>query len=293
VDTIRPSADAEGVQLGIALDPTIGRVAGDPDRVQQIAWNLLSNAVKFTPAGGRVEVRLDRADTQARMIVRDTGQGIAKDFLPHIFDRFRQAERAATRGHGGLGLGLVIVRHLVELHGGSVSAENADGDSGAIFTVSLPLSPFAPSAPPLEPIAAQGVSSTDLPRLGGVRVLVVDDEADTRDLLRLILEKRGAEVVTAGSAREALALLEEYEPNVLVSDLRMPEKDGYSFVRELRTKEHLRHMPAVAVTAYYSGLEDQNVVLAAGYQARLAKPVEADGLVAAVAELASRRVNRH
>jgi PAS domain S-box-containing protein len=279
LDTIRPIADAKGVRIEARLDPSAGPVAGDADRLQQIAWNLLSNAVKFTPAGALVEMRLDRRDDDVCLVVRDTGRGISRDFLPFIFERFRQAETAEVRRTtGGLGLGLAIVRHLVELHGGSVAA-TSDGDGqGATFTVRLPLAPVLADLP----------SNGRLPRiLDGLRVLVVDDNFDAQDSLRIVLESHGARVTVAGSVREARDVLRNASPDVVVSDIRLPDEDGYALVRELRATDRLHLIPAIAVTGY-TGDEGARRAVEAGYQVRLTKPVDPKVLVDTVSRVTAR-----
>jgi PAS domain S-box-containing protein len=275
VDTIRPTADVKGVRLEARLDPTAGPVAGDADRLQQIAWNLLSNAVKFTPAGGLVEVCLERRDDDVRLAVRDTGRGISAEFLPFVFERFRQADSAVSRRTGGLGLGLAIVRHLVELHGGAVAvASNGEG-RGAEFAITLPLTPFKVDA----------ARSGRAPRLlDGLGILVVDDDVDTQESLRILLEALGARVTTAGSVREAREALRRLTPDAVVSDIGLPDEDGYALVRELRATDRLRPIPAIAVTGRDAG-QDAGRAVAAGYQVRLDKPVDLELLVAAISQL--------
>jgi signal transduction histidine kinase/CheY-like chemotaxis protein len=280
VETVRPAAAARHIQLEITFEPSVGPVAGDPQRLQQVAWNLLSNAVKFTPPAGRIEVRLARVGTLAELSVRDTGQGIAPEFLPHVFDRFRQADSTTTRAHGGLGLGLAIVRHLVELHGGTVRAESPGPGQGATFTVSLPLAGLRASAgevAPQEPMASERI-------LVGVRVLVVDDQPDQRDLLATMLGRFGADVVTAESAAAARRLVTEASPDVLVCDIGMPGQDGLALIREVREQRPGQRVPAVALTAY-ARPEDREAAVAAGFAEHLAKPVEPDTLVHTIARL--------
>jgi len=292
VDSMRPAAEAKGVALNTALDPTAGPVLGDPSRLQQIVWNLLSNAIRFTPKGGRVDVMLTRSGQHAELVVADTGQGISAEFLPHLFQRFRQADSSTTRVYGGLGLGLSIVRHLVELHGGSVTAESAGKDRGASFTVTLPLAtvceaPRYSEPAPFSRLAIEETrASTQL--LTGLRVLVVDDEPDTRDLLRSVLAERGASVRVAASVAEALAALETELFDVLLSDIGMPVEDGYSLIRKLRARppELGGNIPAAALTAYAKA-EDRTRALSAGYQTHLAKPVDPAEVASVVARLAS------
>src|SRR6185369_4255378 len=247
----------------------VGPVLGDPDRLQQVIWNLLSNAIKFTPREGRVEVHLRQAQGSVEIEVRDTGSGIRSEFLPYVFDRFRQAESTTTRSHGGLGLGLSIVRHLVELHGGTVAVESAGEGCGAAFTVALPVrAAFLPTPGP-EPAAAPAPAGGpwDTQLLAGVRVLVVEDEEDTRELLVRAMERSGAEVAAVASVAEALALLEGPLPDVLVSDIGMPGEDGYSLIRKLRSRgpERGGNLPAAALTAYARS-EDRFQALQAGFQ---------------------------
>jgi signal transduction histidine kinase/CheY-like chemotaxis protein len=294
IDSIRPAAEAKSIRFEVALDPAAGRVSGDADRMQQVVWNLFSNAVKFTPEGGRVEVRLERVDSHTRISVADTGAGIDAKFLPFIFDRFRQADGSTTRKHGGLGLGLAIVRHLVELHGGEVSVHSDGVERGSTFRVVLPLlesganggasttADAAPAVVEVEPAAA--VASP----LEGLCVLVVDDEADTRDWIAAVLRRNGAAVRSCGSAAEALRLLDAWEPDILVSDIGMPREDGYSLIRKVRNSGAGSRVPAVALTAYASA-EDRARALEAGFQEHLVKPVEPERLVAAIAGIVERR----
>ena len=291
LDSMRQAADAKSIRLGVEYDET-GLVTGDPDRLQQVIWNLLSNAIKFTPKGGRVGVRVERYGSDVRVRVSDTGQGIAPEFLPHVFERFRQQDGSTTREHGGLGLGLAIVRHLVEQHGGRVSAESAGERRGSTFTINLPLA--AVKAPPGErgadgPTPSQAWSGEGRATLGGVRVLVVDDQPDARELLGMVLARAGAEVSTAASAAEALELLQTGEVDVLVSDIGMPSADGYALIGRLRemTEARARRPPAVALTAYASE-EDRRRALAAGFDAHLPKPVEPAELISVIAGLVAR-----
>jgi PAS domain S-box-containing protein len=293
IEALRPAAEAKGVRIQKVMDTGVNSIAGDPARLQQVVWNLLSNAIKFTPRGGRVQVRLERVNSHIEIAVSDTGSGISSNFLPHVFDRFRQADQSTTREYGGLGLGLAIVRHLVELHGGTVRAESHGENQGSTFTVMLPLltvyqtdretervHPKASDAPPL----------ADCPeRLDGLTVLVVDDEADTRELLSVVLTRCGAQVLTADSAAQAHDLLERLRPDILVSDIGMPGEDGYELIRRIRSLpvEKGGRIPAVALTAY-ARTEDRLRVLRSGYQMHLPKPVEVSELVAIVANLAGR-----
>jgi PAS domain S-box-containing protein len=292
VDAIRPAAEAKNIRLQALLDPQAGPVSGDPTRLQQVVWNLLTNAVKFTPKGGRVQVRLERVNSHVEITVSDTGQGIAPEFLPHVFDRFRQADQTYTRAHGGLGLGLSIVRQLVELHGGTVQAESAGIGQGATFIVELPV--MVAHRKLEQPERRHPTSGGDAalecpPSLAGLRVLVVDDEADTRVLLRAMLERCGSEVMTAASAAEALELFEQSRPDVLVSDIGMPEADGYALISGVRRLEARRggRVPAIALTAY-ARAEDRVRALKAGFQVHVPKPIEPVELVAVVASLTGR-----
>lgn len=284
IEAVAPSAAEKDVRIVKDLEPS-EPVDGDPARLQQVMWNLLANAIKFTPSGGRVEIILRRLHSHLEVAVSDSGQGIAPEFLPFVFDRFRQQEGATSRRHGGLGLGLSIVKNLVELHGGSVRAESEGVQKGAAFTVSLPLSK---SSPHTVAIAAGGDGDViGATTLAGLRIVVVDDEKDSLDLVRRLLETRAAEVFSAASADEALLLFEKRRPHVIVSDIGMPEKDGFEMVRELRAREgDGAHIPAVALTAF-ARAEDRARAIEAGYQRHLAKPVEASELVAAVAAVAS------
>jgi PAS domain S-box-containing protein len=284
VDTVRPTASARGVDLAMELDRTVGRVAGDAHRLQQVVWNLLANAVKFTPRGGRVRVRARTEGAQAVISVDDTGAGIKPEFLPHVFERFRQADVSAARMHGGLGLGLAIVSHLVELHGGTVTADSPGLGQGSTFTVRLPLAPVAEAA---AAVSAPAAAVTGQDALSGVRVLVVDDASDIRDMMRTVLTMRGADVHLAASADGALKALAGERFDVLVSDLEMPEIDGYELMREVRRRPDARLLPAAALTAY-ARPEDRTEALRAGYQLHLVKPIEPEDLVAAVAALAGR-----
>ena len=294
VNTILPAAEAKGVRVQRVLDSGASIVSGDPTRLQQVIWNLLSNAMKFTPRGGRVQIRLERVHSHIEIVVSDNGQGIAPQVLPHIFERFHQADSSSTRSHGGLGLGLAIVRHLVELHGGSVEAESAGLGLGTTFTVKLPLVAVHQARDTeqeqVSSAAASGAASSERPSpLAGVHVLIVDDEDDTRTLLRAVLEQGGARVTSTCSASEALSKLREERPDVLVSDIGMPEEDGYSLIQKVRAlpAEQGGQTPAAALTAY-ARVEDRTRVLSSGFQLHVPKPVEPVELVAVVASLAGR-----
>jgi signal transduction histidine kinase/DNA-binding response OmpR family regulator len=292
VNSVRPAAEAKDIELDLEIAYATGLVLGDPGRLQQVAWNLLSNAIKFTNAGGRVGVSLSRANSHVEIVISDTGQGIGADFLPHVFDRFRQADGTTTRTHGGLGLGLAIVQHLVELHGGTISAASPGDGQGATFTVQLPLlAKLKASETSGAATATEGASgaSNSAAMLAGLRVLVVDDEEDTRDLIMIMLTRCGAEVKTVATASEALSELSRWNPEVLISDIGMPIEDGYSLIRKVRAQESAQHnsIPAVALTAYAS-VEDRLRALAAGFQMHVTKPLEPSELIAVVANLAGR-----
>jgi PAS domain S-box-containing protein len=291
IATVQPAADAKDVRLQTIVDPRVGPVSGDPNRLQQVVWNLLSNAVKFTPKGGRVQLRLERVNSHVEIAVSDTGIGIGPDFLPYVFDRFRQAEAGTTRKTGGLGLGLSIVRQIVEMHGGSVHAASEGQGRGATFQVRLPLmivhgSRKTREHPRTERIPAPlGV----LAGLDGVRVLAVDDEEDALGLLSVVLGAAGAEVTTISSASAALAAVVELHPDVLLIDLGMPEMDGYDFITRIRasTNPSVRDIPAAALTAFARS-EDRTKALRSGFEMHLAKPVDPGELVAAVETLVRR-----
>jgi len=288
IDSVRLTAEAKAIQLGVILDPSARRLQGDASRLQQVVWNLLANAIKFTSPGGRVDVRLERADGRAQITVRDTGEGVAAEFLPFIFDRFRQADSTITRRHGGLGLGLAIVRHLVELHDGTVAAESAGEGYGTAFIVRLPLAESGEGARPGP--AASGGSP---PALQGMQILVVDDDRDALDVLTLVLTEAGAAVRTAASATEALGLLRWIRPDVLVSDLAIPDEDGYSLIRNLRAmeRESGRETPAIALTAYVR-VQDRARAVAAGFNIFVEKPVDPDELIAVLAGIAESRAGQ-
>ena len=295
VETMRPAAAAKGIHLQALIDPQARMISGDPNRLQQVFWNLLSNAIKFTPKGGKVQVVLDRMNFHLEVSVADTGEGISAEFLPLVFDRFRQQDASTTRKHGGLGLGLAIVKQLVELHGGTISVESAGPGQGTTFRVALPLSVVQePSASPADPERRHpqaGSTSMSIPadslQLAGLSVLVVDDEVDGRELIKRLLEDRGVEVRTAGSVAQAMDLFLAQRPDVLISDIGMPEADGYALIRQVRAllPEQGGNAPAVALTAYARS-EDRLKSVLAGFQMHLAKPVEAAELLAQVASLA-------
>jgi PAS domain S-box-containing protein len=276
VEVVRPAARARGVVLEVAPIDDACFVDGDAARLRQVFWNLLSNGIKFTPRGGRVDAAAVMLGGAVRITVRDTGCGIARDLLPHVFERFRQGEHGTTRRHGGLGVGLAIVRELVELHGGAVSAASEGGGRGSTFTIELPLA--IPAEAP-----RRVVKERRLPQpLNGVRVLLVDDDRDSREVVRFLLKRCGAQVEAADSARQALEMMERQRLDVLVSDIAMPDEDGYTLLGRVRAGEGGQpHVPAIALTAY-SAPEDRERVLSGGFQAHVSKPVEIDELITAV-----------
>ena len=312
IDSVRSAAEAKEIQIESILDPSAGIILGDPERLQQVVWNLLSNAIKFTPKGGRVEVKLERVDQLAgwnvegsnqpanlqppnpcvQLRVSDTGKGINADFLPYVFDRFRQENSTTTRSYGGLGLGLAIVRHLVEMHGGTVHAESSGEGQGATFIVTLPLKvvPTQSSVPKLvSPTVGNQEPLNNSCALDGLQILVVDDEADARELLRTILKQYGAGVTAVASVGEAFEALRSLKPDLLVSDIGMPDEDGYALIRKLRAQEPegASKLPAIALTAY-AREEDRRLALEAGFHQHLSKPVEPAELLNVVAQLAGR-----
>jgi signal transduction histidine kinase len=292
VNAVRSDAEARGVALDVRLDPSARHAPCDPDRIQQVVWNLLSNAVKFTPKGGRISVTLKREQSSLQIEVSDNGQGISPELLPYIFDRFRQADDGTRRKSRGLGLGLSIVKHLVELHGGTVEAHSAGEGHGSTFTVRLPVhaSAIAESRGGQLKRAGTDPALPDPPRvsLDGLQVLLVDDEPDALGLLAKLLQGVGAIVTTACSAREAIEALPAARPDVLVSDIGMPGQDGYDLIREVRRRgHHAKNLPAVAVTAF-AQKEDQRQALLAGFQVHVPKPINVDDLTAIIASLAGR-----
>ena len=292
IDSIRPAADAKNIRLQTMLDPAAGPISGDADRLQQVVWNLLTNAVKFTPKNGQIQVKVQRVDSHVEIVVSDSGVGISKEFLPYVFDRFRQADASTTRIHGGLGLGLSIVRQLVDLHGGSVSVESEGEGKGTTFTITLPFVGVISNQKeePVIPVHGNEIISFEgLPSLQGLKVLVVDDEVDTRELISEVLKECGSEVVLSRSAAEALEALEQHKPDILISDLGMPDEDGYSLISKIRSlpPERGGQIPAAALTAY-ARAEDRMRVLRSGFQFHLPKPVDSAELVTVVASLAGR-----
>jgi signal transduction histidine kinase len=298
IDAVQPLALAANVDVRFSHNPdAIEPVKGDPDRLQQVLWNLLANAIKFTPEGGRVDLFIEPSNDHIEIRVVDTGQGISPDFLPHVFERFRQAHGAPTRRHGGLGVGLAIVRQLVELHGGTVRAESGGLGRGATFTIRLP-TPAGDRSPARAAFGDRRMMESGAspvprtPRLDGLRILVVDDDADGRALTSLVLTQAGATVKVAASVREALEMLEAECPDALVSDLGLPDEDGYALIRQLRQRErdHGGFLPAVALTGYARS-EDRVRVLAAGFQAHVPKPVEPIELASVIADVTRLRMD--
>ncbi len=291
LDSVSPAAEAKNITIDREIDD-IDPIPGDRDRLQQVFWNLLSNAVKFTPRDGRVTVRLKRERDNAAISVEDTGIGISTEFLPYVFDRFSQADGSATRRHGGLGLGLAIVRYLVELHGGTMRADSEGENCGARFTALLPmrvLQPMDDAGEPIERASLEDVAGADdLPHLSGLCILVVDDEQDSRAFLGTLLQSQGASVCSAASTPEALETFVRERPDVVISDIAMPCEDGYDLIRQLRAlpRRDGGLTPAVALTAYVRD-EDVAAALAAGYQRHIKKPVVVSELIGAVAELAA------
>ena len=288
IEVVRPGADAKSIRIETALDKTAGPIAGDPDRMQQIFWNLLSNAVKFTQKGGRIQVRMQHVGSHVEIVVSDTGRGIDPKLLPFVFERFRQGDSSTTREHGGLGLGLAIVRHLVELHGGVVSARSEGQGQGAEFTVQLPVlarpQDSAESATGRRVEYGRGGTS-----LAGLRILVVDDEADAREIVATILGEAGAEIATASSSRQALEQLKQWRPDLLISDIGMPGESGYDLIRKVRALSPGEggQIPAIALTAY-ARMEDRLKILSAGFQMHVPKPIEPMELATVVASLTKR-----
>jgi signal transduction histidine kinase/ActR/RegA family two-component response regulator len=297
IDSVQLAIDSKDLKLEVTLNPSARHTLGDASRLQQVVWNLLANAIKFTPSGGHIEVKVERAGRNLQIRVSDTGQGIGADFLPFIFDRFRQADGTTTREHGGLGLGLAIVRHLVELHGGTIKADSAGEGKGATFIINLPLAPQDSTRRrnvigSLQAKEASQGTVTPLPSLDDVKVLLVDDDPDTLQILSVMLAESKAGVQTAASVSEALEILEWYQPDVLVSDLAMPGEDGYSLIGKIRafTGGKLTQVPAVALTSYVR-VEDRTRALSAGFNVFVPKPVEPEDLITAIANLVEANVD--
>src|SRR5688572_177006 len=287
INVVRPAADAKSIALEYQAQPGLGAISADSARLQQVIWNLLSNAVKFTPNGGRIHVRVEQDGTDARVTVKDTGQGIEPEFLPRVFDRFRQADSSTTRSFGGLGLGLAIVRHLVELHGGTVLAQSDGLNKGATFSTTFPL--LADRSEPVALAQSGEMTTLEFRSLDGLRVLLVDDEPEAREIISTVITRTGAEVTACTTASEALAKLAEWRPHVILSDIAMPDEDGYSFIGKVRSlpRDKGGETPAAALTAYARDV-DRRQALAAGYQMHIAKPIGASQLVYMVAKLAGR-----
>jgi signal transduction histidine kinase/DNA-binding response OmpR family regulator len=295
IDAVRPSFEAKNIQFETVIDSAASSVSGDANRLQQVFWNLFSNAVKFTPEGGHVRVEINSNGPQLSVAVSDSGIGISPEFLPYIFDRFRQADGSTTRVHGGLGLGLSIVKHLVQLHQGNVEVESQGPGQGSIFTVSLPIAPAASSQAPEAPTAStpdNGETPPGVSRiLSGLRILVVDDEADSRELVTAILTRSGSEVKCCESAAEAITAFVDWKPDLLVSDIGMPNEDGYSLIKRLRKLrlKRAKLIPAVALTAYATK-EDKARALEAGFQVHVSKPIEPGGLLMSIATALGREI---
>jgi signal transduction histidine kinase/CheY-like chemotaxis protein len=287
INVVLPAADAKGIRVTYWAQPGLGAISADPARLQQIIWNLLSNAVKFTPRGGSIKVRLEQDASFAKITVSDSGLGIDPEFLPRVFDRFRQADSSTTRHFGGLGLGLAIVRHLVELHGGTVWAESEGSGKGATFSANFPLLPESTKSQLLS--QSDETTGSEFQTLDGLRVLLVDDEPEARQIISTVIQRTGAEVRACESAAEALQTLVEWRPDVLMSDIAMPIEDGYSLIEKVRSlpRDKGGATPAAALTAYARD-EDKERALDAGYQIHIAKPVSSGKLVAVVARLAGR-----
>jgi PAS domain S-box-containing protein len=288
LDAVRPAMEAKEIRIETIIDASLRMISGDPDRLQQVIWNILSNAAKFTPDGGSVEISVNQTDTHVLIQVADNGPGIDPAFLPHVFERFRQADGSTTRTHGGLGLGLAIVRHLVELHGGTISVQNRTDEQGAIFTLRLPL-PSGELRSATLAAAALAQDARDQPSLEGLQVLIVDDETDALDLITVELAQHGAIVTGVTNAEDAFKALEQQEFDVLISDIGMPNVDGYELIRHIRKQEEgtQKRIPAVALTAY-ARVQDRMQAILAGFSTHVAKPVEANELVTVVASLAGR-----
>jgi signal transduction histidine kinase/CheY-like chemotaxis protein len=290
VDAVRPALQAKEIRVHTSVPENLFLIQGDSDRLRQVVWNLLSNAAKFTPAGGRVGIAVTQEEGRVRVVIEDSGPGIDPQFLPHVFERFRQADGSTTRTHGGLGLGLAIVRHLVELHGGSISAENrSNGQSGAIFTVTLPLPSHPMRAKVFTGESSDNYIEYSSVELEGIRILVVDDESDALDLITIELTQHGASVKGVKSASEALSELETHEFDIVVADIGMPDIDGYELIKRIRQNEAGtgKQIPAVALTAY-ARVQDRMRAVVSGYNTHVAKPIEMNELLTVVASLVGR-----
>ncbi len=293
LNAVRPAADAKGLELQTVITCSENLILGDPDRLQQVLWNLLSNAIKFTNNGGLVDLRMEKIGSCVQIQVRDTGIGISPEFLPYVFERFRQADGTTTRIHTGLGLGLAIVRHLVELHGGTVHAESPGEGLGSTFTVKLPLvvNPVVSisNLGLVSPAILDSVAVENLPQLTGLQILIVDDDKDTLEFMALALEEYGVVVKAVQSVSEAMQVLQQWQPDILISDIGMPQEDGYEFIRKVRALEagHGTKIPAVAMTAY-ARLEDRNRAISEGFQEHMPKPIQLAELIKLLASLAER-----
>jgi CheY-like chemotaxis protein/anti-sigma regulatory factor (Ser/Thr protein kinase) len=290
VQVVRPAAEAKRLTLDVDVPSDVGTIPADPERLQQVVWNLLSNSIKFTPAGGRIRVAAARTESSVLLRVQDDGQGIRPEFLPHLFEPFRQGDGSTTRRHGGLGLGLAIVRQLVQAHGGQITVHSDGEGKGALFTVDLPARPApreSDKMPTRPPSAAGSPRASRRVRLDGVRALIVDDDDDSREFLELMLADQGAIVMSASSAGEALARIARDRPDVLVSDIGMPDVSGYALIRRVRSlpESDGGRTPAIALTAYARAVDGERA-FSAGFQAHVAKPVDAERLTAVVANLA-------
>jgi PAS domain S-box-containing protein len=289
LDAVKLSIEAKKLRMRVTLDARAGRVRGDAGRLQQVFWNLLTNAVKFTPSGGRIDVVMERVNSHVEVMVEDSGMGIKPEFLAFVFDRFRQADSSTTRRHGGLGLGLSIVKHLVELHGGSVRVKSAGEGQGATFVVALPISVLLTEDTgkfQRQAFSDVDIRTIELPSLQGVRALVVDDQPDARILICRLIEEKGGRCILAESGAEALSIVAEGDVNIIISDIGMPEFDGYELIRKIRSMHasEMRNLPAIALTAY-ARADDRQRALLAGFQMHLSKPVEPRELIAGIASL--------
>jgi CheY-like chemotaxis protein len=297
IASVQPAADAKDIHIGIEIVPGASQIVCDAGRIQQVIWNLLSNAIKFSPRAGDIGVLVERANSMARITIRDSGEGISPEFLPHVFERFRQSDGTSTRKHGGLGLGLSIVRHLIELHGGTVEVQSAGLGQGAAFIINLPIRAVIDEQAGGDGTASAGhlaapdvAGASAVVRLHGLRVLVVDDESDARNVIKAPLEHAGASVAAADSAATALKMLTDLHPHVVVSDISMPVRDGYELMKQIRSMGvgyGGRDLPAIALTAYARS-EDRRRALVAGFQMHVAKPVDPNELAEVVASLAGR-----
>jgi len=293
VESVSPTAQAKGIVLTKTMNPLAEPIMGDSNRLQQIFWNLLSNSIKFTPKGGKVEVVLEQAGSFLEVRVCDSGMGIAPEFIPYVFDRFRQADATLTRHYGGLGLGLAIVKQLVELHGGAVRAESPGTGKGSSFIVNLPFATVGENLKESSDGTERDLFHGRTPSFAGLKILVVDDELDARELIKRVLARSSADVITARSAAEGLDLVKTEKPDLIISDIGMPEKNGYQFIREVRElpADDGGHAPAIALTAFARS-DDISKALDAGYQRHLPKPVDAFELITVISDLTGRDRNK-